>query len=204
MQALNLYEIVVDRYLDAKWILRDFLTIDVGGGEKRQIGRMREAKQFAKGIPHEEWKMASSINRTGWENQLAFELSILLERLGISVFAGGLSPRVLLPIAADQILDDWLLCESWVQSFREKQNTYRVTGNPDYPYHRRHGEWLAFLAFLWMRKHFSGYDSVLKFSILKGGDSVILSKFLFYTRAELDLLDPTTKSEINSILGVEI
>ena len=88
------------------------------------------------------WREDSHVDKKEWQNSICLELSISLERLGISVFSGIIDCSIFLALAADQVLEDWLICEAWIESYRDKNRNLRDK-NKNIHFHRRHAEWLA-------------------------------------------------------------
>ena len=103
------------------------------------------------------WRLRSGIaarNADGSyteENQVAFHVADRMQILGMAVFSGAVPPAYVIANLGDALVDDWLICEQWVASYREKELAQFEWAHPSsVDYHRRHAEWLAILAALHM------------------------------------------------------
>lgn len=132
-----------------------------------------------------------------WENQLAYQLSIVLERLGIAAFSGAVPLRLLLPLAADQILEDWTLCKPWVDGYRAIPAHAGISP----PFHRRYAEWLACVAALWMARHHPTYGPLRDVQGLYAPNQIRQTVLLQLSR-EAHLLGPLVQSELGQLAGV--
>jgi len=118
-----IFDFISNEYLDRKFQSLNPVSIPE---HDEPIERLRVAKQIAlKSFKKNEkkWDKLTSVDSKSWENKVAFETSISLERIGISVFSGALPIRLLLLLAADQILEDYILCHYWIKSYREREIT---------------------------------------------------------------------------------
>ena len=152
--AAGIFQIVSSEYLD-----RQFTSTEPPDVDGKRVERMRDLKgrgQRLRRSNNDAWTEASTNGeKRGWENRLAYELSIALERIGIAVFTGVVPARFFLALAADQVIDDWMLCQNWITKYRESESVK----DPKFGvyYHRRHAEWLFLLCVLWMAKNFPNY-----------------------------------------------
>src|SRR5574341_289258 len=145
-----------------EYVEREFKATDapIIGGEP--VTLLRKAK--SKGMKEywdspEKWDKASGLANEGSpQNRVAFETSWALQNLGSAAFTGVLPLNMLLAIAADVVIDDWLLCRAFVKDYQEREKSIALTQTNDAPpvnYHRRHAEWLVLVAVAWMARHWS-------------------------------------------------
>lgn len=155
---------IFEAYTDRLFIEATAPTID-----GKEVKSLRIAKAWGTRQLHDNqqvWEQESrveSYNRKTPQNAIAYETAIALEMLGIAAFTGLIPLRLLLPEIGDVIIDDFLLSLSWIRSYQALQNTYSSVGQTlKVPMHRRHAEWLALIAGLWMSKHWKSYEGVSK------------------------------------------
>lgn len=151
-----------------QYILQEYLDRDGACGEKIDIEgelmQLRRAKTIAKNAYIRDkttWNELSRWPPSGpyrWQNKVAFEVALGLERIGAATLVGLAPPRLLLAMAADVVIDDWLISQSWIKSYRESEKAISqvsTTGSSNMHYHRRHGECIALVAAAWMAKCWS-------------------------------------------------
>ena len=193
----GIFTIVLSEYLD-----RGFSSTsppeDAPKVDGEPIQQMRELKRLAKyqKMQNEQaWKEASVSDKHPWQNKLAFELSIALERIGIAVFTGVVPANVFLALAADQVLDDWSLCEAWVENHQMKEDAR----DPEFGvhFHRRHAEWLFLFSALWMCQTFPKYPPLAKASDKRPR---LKEDFLKLTSLESSLMPPLVRTKIAEML----
>ena len=114
--------------------------------------------------------------------------------------------HALLGIASDTIIDDWLLCRSWVKSYRESEHSIsqrETVGSAAVHFHRRHAEWLALVAFAWMTRHwsYSRYDDVAKWY---GGKQNIPFEIQSLSGADGMLMPQMVRDDIKTLTGIEV
>lgn len=89
-------------------------------------------------------------------DDVAREAASRLQRLGLAAFFGSAPLGMLLADVSGRIVADWVLCEAWVRRYREGSPHHPplapIAGGdaPGAPYQRRHGEWLALVAAIWL------------------------------------------------------
>ena len=149
------------------------------------------------------WIRDSDIKSQRPANQIAFELAVALERIGLSVFAGGIDLALVLGLAADEIIADWPLCEAWVASYRERNPTL-VNRDDDIAYHRRHAEWLVLLSFLWMSREFPDYPHLRAIEEDFHGRAGIEKRFKGLCQVDAELLSKERKRTIERLSGVDL
>ena len=198
-------EFILHEYLE-----REFRAAQAPEINGRRITLLREAKAVAKNEymqNHEEWDRASRRPNLGaWQNQVAFETAWALEHLGSAAFAGILPLRVLLAIAGDVIIDDWLLCRSWVKSYRDEERAIPQVETMRFPsvyYHRRHAEWLVLVTVLWMVRHWS-YPNCDLVAEWYGGKQNIPDMIRALSCADGSLISRAVLDDVRSLTGVEI
>lgn len=160
-QISNVPDLYVKEYLDRQFSTPLFV-------DTQELHTLKEARALAK----EEIKPRDNetpeqarerfLNATlgsGWENKFAYELSLALERVGAMVLAGAIPLELVLAINGDQIVDDWMYCSRFIEKrLRNPQvaPTSRVHDTKNLYYHRRHGEWLAYAAAIWLFQKWEG------------------------------------------------
>ncbi len=154
-----------------------------------------------------EWDEVSSLsNQDTWQNHVAFEIAWALEHLGASVFMGILPLDMVLGIVGETVIDDWLLCRSWVKSYRDFEGTIsqvETTGVGDVDYHRRHAEWLVLVTVEWMRKNWQ-YESCDKVAQVYGGEGNLPPRIRSLSRVDEMLMPPIVKEQVKSLTGIRI
>lgn len=94
-----------------------------------------------------------------WEQQFAYQTTLALERIGVSIFSGVIPLDVMLAVHTVPLVEDWILCYRLVGRIRENYRLEQCGGRlPTSPvgFARRHGEWLACLAGLEVMSQWSG------------------------------------------------
>lgn len=94
-----------------------------------------------------------------WQNKFAYEVSLGLEQVGIMILTGAIPLNLVLVLCAYQIIEDWGYCSILVKE-KIRGNDAPIPKSQDYKesvvFHRRHGEWLAYAAAIYMYKNYSG------------------------------------------------
>jgi hypothetical protein len=196
--ATAIFDILGDEYLDRSFKSRGDIRID-----NKTVSSVREAKRLARRkyeTRWADWDAASDIDRDEWENHLAFELGVALERLGIAVFTGVVPVQVFLALAADQVLEDWILCRGWIRSYQKKHRVTDATGMVTF--HRRHAEWLVLLSALWMKKHFPMYQPLS--NVLEEYQGQIQRVFASHTIVEIELMPLQVVRSISQVTAVPL
>ena len=193
----GLFDIVARQYLD-----REFLSTEPPTINGVLVTKTRPLKATARqALATSEAEWTTEVVKFGtWQNRLAFEVSIALERLGVAAFSGSLSLRLLLPLAADQILEDWTYCAPWVARYRTVQRTYQGS----VPFHRRYAEWLVLVAAVWMQRHYPNYTPLKEVHHLFGGHQAIEKRLVDQSAQEADTLDPHARHELRLLLGMRL
>lgn len=186
-------------YLDRQFRSTAAPKIPTGEGETKEVVSVREAKYYALKIDPEDWA-TESLKVGTWQNKVAFEIGISLQRLGSLAFFGAIPIGWLLHLNSDQIIDDWLLCRAWIKDYQDKQQTSLVKWTIETPFHRRHAEWIALAASIWMSQYCSGYKPAER--IIADYDTIDKARARLenLTRAEFDVVDAQTLSGLSSIL----
>ena len=189
-----IFDFILNEYLDKK-----IQPLKISENEQ-PIDRLKVAKMRAfesYNTNKDNWEEITKIQSERWESKVASETSISLERIGVSVYSGALPVRVLLLLAAGQILKDYIVCNCWVKSHRERENTKSING---IDYHRRYGEWLVMLSALFMNKYYPDYAPLAIVNELYGGEKELENKFIDFKKHEKENLSPITEREISRIL----
>ena len=94
-----------------------------------------------------------------WQNRFAYELSLGLQSVGAMVLAGAIPLGWVLAVNGTQIIEDWIYCSRLVQErirASNRINAKNLTGPNHVGYHRRHGEWLAYAAAIYVSQNWEG------------------------------------------------
>ena len=100
-----------------------------------------------------EWMLLSGYEAADqpW-NTIAYNLAEVLTLIGTRCTIGSASLGATLIHVGDAIVDDWIICREWVESYRDEQNIWTSTPFGRVPWHRREGESLALVAALYLDK----------------------------------------------------
>jgi hypothetical protein len=192
-----LFSVVGREYLDREFTSTTPPIID--GEEIRRTRPLKSKARDELAASSDAWSEAVLKHGT-WENKLAFEVSIALERVGVAAFSGALPLRFLLPLAADQILEDWTYCAAWVDDYRQRQRTFDGTT----PFHRRYAEWLVLASAVWMARHYENYRPLKEVEDRFGGRPSVQKRLLDRSSAERDTMEPSVRSEMRALTGVRL
>lgn len=152
----------------------------------------------------------STSAKGSWHNQYAHELSLELQRLGAMVLAGAIPVNLVLAFHGYSIIEDWGYCSKLV-----KDHIQRTTKSPTrevdidgekvtIPFHRRHAEWLACAAAIYMSRYFKGgnLDELLR----DFGDNMEnirkCERALRKSETELKVIPRGTQKEIERLLDI--
>ena len=202
--ARSVFEFIRTEYLD-----RDFKSTIPSGSpppHMRDLKRQAIKKYYSGSQGKALYNEKSAIDQTSThENNLAYELCIAISRIGLVALYGGFSVRLLFSITGDQLVEDWPLCYHWLSGYRKKEPlNFHPEGTVEIPFHRRHGECIALLAALWMKKNFKVYRPLQEIELLyepqKGIDN--------YCRALLapdkPLIPMPTWNQIKELTGIDL
>jgi hypothetical protein len=148
--------------------------------------------------------LSHTLDQSSWENKFAYELSLALEGVGAAVFAGALPLDFVLAVNADQIVEDWSYAEAFV-------NSENLRRRPDAPiprrsslqavvfYHRRHAEWLVYVAGLWLSRNWiSGQEKRMAIDL---SVPTIRCRERAIRQMDKSLLASSTKSTLRRLIG---
>lgn len=139
------------------------------------------------------------------QNAIAYETAITLETFGVAVYAGLIPLRLLLPEVGDVIIDDFLLCLSWIRSYQEKQRAYATTRvTHEVPYHRRHAEWLAAVAGLWMNEHWANFGSTPLLVEAYGSIGNRRERVIALSQADGQLMPELVRKDLKELINVDL
>lgn len=197
-------------FLLYEYLERKFKATQAPEINGKKVELLREAKTIAMDEHRkspEEWNKASRLSNSGaWQNQVAYETAWALEHLGASVFAGILPLRMILAIVGDTIIDDWLLCRSWVKSYREVKNLVSKLETKNFPnahFHRRHAEWLVLVTVLWMERHWS-YPNCDCVAEWYGGMQSLQARIQALSCADEALMPQVVRNDVRALTGVKV
>jgi hypothetical protein len=131
-------------------------------------------------------------------------ISHALQRIGVMVYLGGIPLSYALVMNSYQIVHDWLLIASYVEDLRGSSRDTTQSEFHEVPYHRRHGEWLALICWMWLQlQPFSvdpsSFNDMAKFEEYYGDyqELTIREKLLF--SYEKRLAAPSTIALVHQI-----
>ncbi len=109
---------------------------------------------------------ANSIEQTSFckegtlENEFAYQISIALQNVGMMVLSGAIPIKLVLPNIGKMIVEDWIRCYQLVERIRKKEIEMKNIGSSDLSisFGRRHAEWLAFSAAIYLGNYWKGKD----------------------------------------------
>ncbi len=154
-QASHIADLFIGLYLD-----RQFPTPVVADGKTyTTLKQARESiRNRLRGKPLNEQKKLldefreATLNPDSWENSFAYELSLAQERVGAMVFTGVLPLETVLAINGYGIVEDWAYSSRLTEThIRQPDDPVSVKGSV--PFQRRHAEWLACVASLYVSTH---------------------------------------------------
>jgi len=186
---------------------RDFTLAKAPKNEDGSEMKLRQAKTSARDqFEHNPnlWKSESHVSKETWQNTTAYETSIALETLGIAVFTGLVPLRLLLAEHADSIVDDWLFCVPWVESYRDREaakSRVETTKSTNVQFYRRHAEWLAYVAALWIVDHWNykwGHHLINE----NGGPAGVRTRIVELSRADRVLMPDIVHKDLKEIVNV--
>lgn len=103
--------------------------------------------------------LLATLSDEAWQNDFAYELSLGLEQVGAWIMAGAIPLRVVLALHSSQILEDWGYCSRLVnQRIRQDGLSPNNPAKDDDSvyFERRHAEWLACAAAVYVRRNWHG------------------------------------------------
>ncbi len=204
-QIGNIPDLYVKEYLDRRFSV----PLRVGTQELHTLKEARAlAKEEIKPRDNETPGQARErfLNATlgsCWENKFAYELSLALERVGAMVLAGAIPLELVLAINGDQVIDDWMYCSRFIEKrLRDPQvaPTSRVDDAKNIYYHRRHGEWLAYAAAIWLFQKWEG-GHLRDLGATFGNVEVMRKHEQELRRIDSELIPEATQKSLRKILG---
>jgi hypothetical protein len=200
-----LREFVLHEYVERQFRPTQAITIN-----RSKVTSLREAKSKAMKVYRQNpsaWDKASQFDNQGaWQNRVAYETADILQKLGAATFTGSIPLRMLLAIVGDAVVDDWVLCRTWVKSYRESQHTISqayVTHGAAIHYYRRHAEWLVLVTVAWMTRYWS-YTNCSLIAEWYGGVENIPDAIRRLSSADGMLIPQVVKNDIKSLTGIDI
>lgn len=157
-------------------------------------------------LPEDETDEALLGNR-----RVADEIAHSLQHLGLSVFTGVVPLKLLLASNGDGLILDWLVVKNMVDDLRRSKGMYSMLVKSETVYaRRRHAEWLALVAFLWLRKNWhyaelwdNALNRILEAPYYKDIQQIELTVSRI-TAADKGLFASQTREEVLELIGLEI
>ena len=128
------------------------------------------------------------------ENRFCYALSLALEDVGHMALVGALPLDVVVSRAAPLIVEDWGYCRHLVQKIR---GAWGAKGSPIGSWERRHGEWLACVAAMYLAVWGAEVPRVKKLLERAGGiERLVVREEELFAREErlLATLSPSAKT----------
>lgn len=94
-----------------------------------------------------------SMIKDNWENIFAYNISRCIQRIGIMVLLGIIPAEYVLANHALTIIEDWGYCKNLADIITRKNcpiNKIYSSKDKEIYYHRRHGEWLAYVCTIYL------------------------------------------------------
>lgn len=131
----------------------------------RNCATLREARNaFTDRLSKDEQK--ECFTETGEWSDFVYQLSIALENLGLLILAGAVPIKLVFPNVAGLIVEDWNRCFEVGGARRTRTIILKASSKLSKPisFQRRHAEWLATAAKIYMHNHWegAGVDELLK------------------------------------------
>jgi hypothetical protein len=196
-QSLDLSGIT--RFIAEEYESRRFDSIPIPGLEgpsSLKEVRLLALRQYEEDA--ERWDVESQVGNT-WQNEVAYEIALMLEQIGVAVFTGLVPLRMVLALYGARFVKDWLLCRSWVRSYQDRAEmvSHHIS------YHRRHGEWLALVAAMWMDENWTYPNSKRVLSECGGTDGA-RARISDLSKVDETLMPRSVQEDIKELVGVEL
>ncbi|MBI5296598.1 MAG: hypothetical protein HY869_14060 [Chloroflexi bacterium] len=193
----------LSKFIKEEYADRDFQSTNAPKIKNKIVSKLRAAKthgwkQFSENPTL--WNEESRVDkRNTWQNATAFEIGVALERLGAAAFSGLLPLQLLLALYGDSIVDDWLLCRSWIVSYRERES--QIKNKQEISFYRRHAEWLALVAAVWLNNQWH-YPNSTRLIKEYGGLDKTKSLISSLVMADNRLMPDETLYQLNTLLKI--
>lgn len=132
------------------------------------------------------------------ENRLAYEMSVAIERVGIMVLAGAIPLPLVLALCAGKIVEDWASCEPLVKKIRSTETG--ALSELSQPWRRRHGEWLACVASMYLDATAPNHEWHQKAEQALGDRTEVRRKEQVLRLAEKELMPPATRRRLRRLI----
>ena len=150
-------------FLYKEYINRELEKPIIMNGEHYK--KLREARNaFTDRLKKQDGLKRGMTEGEAWTD-FTYQLSIALQNLGLMILAGAIPIKLVLPNVAGLIVEDWNRCSEVVEARRNKPICLRSRKKLSAPiyFQRRHAEWLASAAKIYLHNYFegAGLDSLL-------------------------------------------
>ncbi len=162
------------------------------------------------------WNQNASIENSNlgdgwsWENQISYHTADSLQNLGLSVISGSVPAALVLVSVGDAIIDDWLICYGWIESYKNKESVHPLKAAKSIgftTFHRRHAEWIVLYAVLWLKKNwkYQNTDMVIDlYSQSSNGLEAIKQRFVDICLQDQFLINPLMRKDVKTLTGIDI
>lgn len=133
------------------------------------------------------------------ENAFAYEVGLALQRVGSSVYTGSLSLDLVLATNGYELVEDWVYCSALVEDRIRRSADPRSVSDLTVPFARRHAEWLASIAIVYMKKKWVSpqTDTFLRFF---GGLKHAREREKLIREAEPELMPETVRKRVEELM----
>ncbi|MGI4835121.1 MAG: hypothetical protein ACRYFK_16835 [Janthinobacterium lividum] len=160
----------------------------------------------------EQWRNNCLTNLLSRSQQLTTnEISHSLQHLGLAAFVGTVPLSLLLVNLGDSLVLDWMIIKHSVDMYRQHGMVYSTQVTTQLVYaKRRHAEWLALIAFLWLTQNWHYEDQFGQVLTKITGDSYygsteqIKQQIRNITIADRSVLSDETKRDVHRLTGLRL
>lgn len=117
---------------EARNQIRNYVKLDEGSSQLKEYHKCSE-------------------KNNSYENYLAYQLSLTLQHIALSIFTGAIPIGYVLSDASKTILEDWIYCYKAIEKIRNESSITSSNYSKQY-FEREHAEWLVCVAYLWLTK----------------------------------------------------
>ncbi|MCK4953257.1 hypothetical protein KAS14_05695 [Candidatus Bathyarchaeota archaeon] len=196
-QIANIPEFLRREYAYRKFDENKFKTLEQARNEIRNITKIKRmnVKEIQKEILE---------NEDSWYNKFAYQASIGLQHIGLMILVGAIPIKLVLPDIGKLIIEDWSYCSELIEKkLREDVLTLKTDKKYSKKIHfsRRHAEWLAYAAALYLYNYWEGEKTNELLLRLFGKNVELIRKRERELReSEPALISDTTSKKIEEFL----
>jgi hypothetical protein len=141
-------------------------------------------------------------------NRAVPEMAHCLQQIGLSTFLGAVPLPLVFAVIGDDIVLDWLIVQPHIAQLNEKQPilSRKNTRTPVLA-KRRHAEWLATIAYLWLNSNWDCrnlHGGILQRMLEKIPKSELVKRVKDITYADADLLSTSTTDSVKRLINISL